>query len=131
MLIITRRQFEAFSKAQIQGFTTRAIEHLRKHHPLWCGARDDEALAASVAATMAFAREHGVTHEANILQVMDLHVRQRFVIPLSGYPLYRLTQHGLDETTRVRNFASALALAQTPTVISLGTNLDAQEHSHV
>jgi hypothetical protein len=130
MLTITRRQYEAFSKDREQGFTPRAVAHLRQHHPDWCCARDDQALAAHVAAAVAFAREHDVTLEANVLWLLDLQPRPGFALPLSGYLHYRLTQRGFDETTRVRNFASALTQPQRPVVISLDTDLDALEGGH-
>lgn len=81
MLTITRQQLKAFSKNREQEFTARAVAHLRKHHPDWCEGRDDKSLAAKVAAAMAFAREHGVSQEANVLGLMDLQLRPGFSVP--------------------------------------------------
>ncbi|QRK10913.1 hypothetical protein JQX13_13065 [Archangium violaceum] len=131
MLTISRRQYEAFSKDREQGFTARAVAHLREHHPDWCYGRDDRTLAARVSAATAFAREHGVTQEPNVLRLLDLQMRPGFTVPLSGYPHYRLTQRGFDEATRVRNFASALTHPRSLVVVTLDTDLDALERGDV
>jgi hypothetical protein len=128
MLTITRQQFEAFSRDREQGLSARAAAHLRKQHPGWCDGRSDDALVTHVSAAMAFAREHGVSREANVLRLLDLQVRPGFSVPLPSYLHYRLTQHGFDETTRVRNFAFALTLPQWPVIVALDTDLDALDH---
>ena len=130
MLTITRQQFEALSRNREQGFTARAVVHLREHHPEWCEGRNDQQLAARATAAMLFARAHGVSHEANVLRLMDLQLRPGFAVPLADYPRYRLTQRGLEESTRVANFARALTEPQPPVVISLDTDLDALERGH-
>ncbi|AKI98702.1 hypothetical protein ATI61_10697 [Archangium gephyra] len=130
MLTISRQQFEALSRTREQGFTARAVAHLRAHHPEWCHGREDAALAARAAAALAFAREHGVSHEANVLRLMDLQLRPGFALPLADYPRYRLTQRGLEESARVANFALALTRPRPLVVISLDTDLDALERGH-
>lgn len=130
MLIITRQQFGAFSRSREQEFAARAVAHLRKQYPDWCHGRDDSTLATHVFAVIAFALEHGVSHEAHVLTLLDLQMRPGFAVPLASYLRYRLTQHGFDEATRVRNFAFALTQPRWPVVVSLDTDLDVLERSH-
>jgi len=127
MLTITRQQYEALSKAREQGFIARAVTHLRKHHSGWCGERNDDALAAHISTMVAWAREHSVTRQDNVLRLIDLQLRTGFILPLCGYLYYCLTQCGVDEATRVHNFARALSLSRKPVVVALDTDLDALE----
>jgi hypothetical protein len=118
-------QLGSISQRCTHGFTDSAVQYLRYRHPDMCKERDLATLHAYVEAMLVFASHYGISQQGNVLRLMDLQVKHRFGSQLSGYLHQRLSQQGLDESTRVYHFMLALDLPVQPRVISLDTDLQA------
>lgn len=116
------RGFDARNTA---AFEQRALAHLRQRHAPWCSGRDTAGLLRHVRAATAFGQRHGIHGQANLLRLLDIAMRPGFSPQPSGYALYRLTQPGYDETTRLLNYEAVLAAPQPPVLVSLDTPMAA------
>lgn len=130
MLNISQSQLNAISVQCSRTFEQRAVQHLHDHHPAKCEGRDHTVLLGYVQALVAFASANGVVDQGFVLRLMDAQMASAFnVHSLSPYQRFRLSQPGIDEATRVRNFEHALHDANNPVVISLSTDLATLERA--
>lgn len=125
MIAISTRQMATLASNSKLCFRQRLLAHIRARHATWCETHDLDALQRFVAMSIAFSQHYDVHEEVNLIRMADIQLAPGFQPRPAGWALYRLTQAGFDETTRVHNFEAALRDPRPPVMVSLQSDLAA------